>query len=152
MPATNDYRVLGLKYSAGGATFETDADYALLQTTPSETQVVQAPPNASGCAGSTCESVATKVELVCQFRDDAGDVLTEDRGAFDVQLVRVVPIRGQASGSVIVDTVELKGQQANRPFVIGDVQPGDEIAIRFVSIAPVDGAYQLITYMREVSA
>lgn len=155
MPATNDYRALRLKesYDPGDYDFLDDPDYAKNQTTPSETQVVQPPPAASGCSNEACGSNATKVEIVCQFRSAEGSVLTTYRGSFDVQVIRVVPIRGQSSGSIIVDTVELKGQQANRPFVVDDLQPGDEIAVRFTNVSPVDAnARELVAYMREVSA
>jgi hypothetical protein len=129
MQAFQDYKTL-LLHEIGSA----DTDYAALQTLPA-TLVVLEPPTPR----LADEPLLLKVEIVLEWLDDRGDLVTTGRGSYDVQLIRVTRRRSPLTGEVIVDTPSLTGQIAHRPVVVTEVAMGDRISVRLTNLVPPDG-------------
>lgn len=124
MQAFQDYKTLLVK-SVGSA----DDDYAALQTLPS-TLVALEPPTPR----LADEPLQLKVEIVLEWLDENGDLVTTGRGSYDLQLIRVTRRRSPLEGEVIVDTPSLRAQIAHRPVVVTEVALGDRISVRLTNL------------------
>jgi hypothetical protein len=91
-----------------------------------------------------------KVEIMLEWLDENGDVVTTGRGSFEVQGVRVTRRRSPLEGDVVVDTAILRGQMAHRPVIISEVDIGDRFSVRFASLSPPSGATQARVLFREL--
>ena len=122
-----------------------DPNYAATQTLPTDTVELRVP---VGYHAKTPPRI--KVEVVVEWLDSGGDVVTTDRGSFDVQAIRVTTRRGPLQGPIVVDSATLTGQIAHRPVVIDDVFVGDTFTVRLTNITPASGADRARVLYREI--
>jgi hypothetical protein len=137
----NDYKLLRVTED-----MDDDADFASSQTMPAAADMVEL--RRPGALRGD-EPVRLKVEIVLEWLDSGGDLVTTDRGSYDVQVIHVTTRRGPLSGSVIVDSVVLRGQTAHRPVVLDDVLVGDAFTVRLTNMVR-EGAFQARVLYREI--
>jgi hypothetical protein len=134
------------------------SDYKLLRVTPdlspdedfAENQVVPSALAEISRGGELrgSEPIRIKVEILLQWLDAGGAVLTGDRGKFDLQIIRVTTRRGDTT-SIVVDCAPLKAQIAYRPIIVDDILPGDAFTVRLSNMTRPGAAQARVLY-REI--
>jgi hypothetical protein len=143
MQEFNDYKLLRETVS-----LEDDDDFAGDQTVPSFSLAELTRPRSQPGASA----VRIKIEIVLEWLDDREppEVLSGDRGSYDLQAIRVTTRRGNATdGNIIVDSTTLRGQIAHRPVVLDDILVGDAFTVRLTNMAR-DGAEKARLLYREI--
>ena len=108
-----------------------DDDHVLLQTDPSGLADIL-----RGAAEVSRSYDPLKIECVLEWLDVSEDPVITTRGTFDARVMRQMDRPATPGGEVFVDSTTLVGLQAYRPFIIDEIQPGDDFTVLLTNMAP----------------
>lgn len=122
-----------------------DSDHVLLQTAPPALETLVIPPTGK----------ISKVEFMLEWVDNSLDPVLGGRGTFNARIIRKMLRRkddqGAAAGeNMWVDVATLLAVVAYRPFIVSNIQKGDELGVLLFSMAAPGGATKARIFYREL--
>lgn len=80
----------------------------------------------------------SRLEVVLEWLDANNAVVAAGLGTFDATPIKIMAREYNQtttpSGNMVVDGAGLTGQEAQKPFIIDDIMPGDRVAVRLTNM------------------